>query len=135
MINHPVQGSAATVFKAAGNRLYRLYPRYDAHLIVPMHDAFVFEAPIGRLQEVADLTERVMCDTLQEYFPELQPKAEPNISHPECWNKDGVVDALGVFIRKVDEMMGTLEVGSGQGSVAGVQPQVQKLSRILEVVT
>ena len=53
MLNHPVQGSAATVFKAAGNRLYRLYPKYGAHLIIPMHDAFVFEAPIDRLQEVA----------------------------------------------------------------------------------
>jgi DNA polymerase-1 len=39
MKNHLVQGSAATVFKVAGNRLDRLYRRYDAWLLVPLHDA------------------------------------------------------------------------------------------------
>ena len=35
LTNHPVQGSAAVVFKAAGNRLDKLYPQYDARIIVP----------------------------------------------------------------------------------------------------
>ena len=47
LTNHPVQGSAAVVFKAAGNRLDRLYRQHDAWLVVPLHDAFVFEAPLG----------------------------------------------------------------------------------------
>ena len=46
MTNHPVQGSAAVVFKAAGNRLDRLYRACGARLVVPLHDAFVFEAPM-----------------------------------------------------------------------------------------
>ena len=94
MTNHPVQGSAAVVFKAAGNRLSRLYRRYEARIIVPFHDAYIFEAPSERLQEVANLTERVMCDTVQEYFPCLIPRVEVNISRPDCWNKDGKADAF-----------------------------------------
>ena len=69
LINHPVQGSAAVVFKTAGNRLDRLYQQYDARIIIPVHDAFIFEAPLNELDTVANLTAKVMCDTLQEYFP------------------------------------------------------------------
>jgi DNA polymerase-1 len=92
--NHPVQGSAAVLFKVAGNRLDKMYQRYHARLIIPLHDAFIFEAPIESLQEVAKMTERVMCEVVQEYFPELRPRAEINSSHPECWNKDGDVEAF-----------------------------------------
>ena len=48
LTNHPVQGSAAVVFKAAGNRLDKLYQQYDARIILPLHDAFIFEAPLKR---------------------------------------------------------------------------------------
>jgi DNA polymerase-1 len=94
MTNHPVQGSAADVFKAAGNRLDKLYPKYDAKLIVPMHDAFVFEAPLDVLGEVTTLTERVMVETVQEFFPALRPKVEVNVRQPQCWNKDGHADSI-----------------------------------------
>jgi DNA polymerase-1 len=94
MTNHPVQGSAAVVFKVAGNRLDKLYHRYGARLIIPMHDAFVFEAPLNVLDEVASLTERTMCDAVQESFPQLRPQVEVNTQHPECWNKDGHADAV-----------------------------------------
>jgi DNA polymerase I len=94
MKNHPVQGSAATVFKVAGNRLDRLYRRYDARLLVPLHDAYLFEAPREKLSEVAGLTERVLCETVQEHFPVLCPRADVNVSHPECWNKDERFDSI-----------------------------------------
>jgi DNA polymerase-1 len=98
MVNTPVQGSAAVLFKAAGNRLDRLYRRYDAWLVVPMHDAYVFEAPREVLAEVAGLTARVMCEAVAEHFPELAARAEVNISHPECWNKDGHADSVERWI-------------------------------------
>jgi DNA polymerase-1 len=98
MVNHPVQGSAADLFKAAGNRLDRLYQRHDAWLIVPVHDAFVFEAPREALGQVAELTERVMVETVQEFFPDLQPKAEVNILQPSCWNKDARADSLELWM-------------------------------------
>lgn len=80
------------VFKHAGNRLDRLYQAYGAKIIVPFHDAFVFEAPIVHFDVVAELTRRAMIEAVQEYFPQLMPHAEVNISHPECWNKDGQAD-------------------------------------------
>jgi len=92
--NHPVQGSAADVFKAAGIRLDKLYQQYAARLIIPVHDAFVFEAPIEHLLMVAQLTARVMCEAVQERFPQLRPQCEINIDHSECWNKDGMALAL-----------------------------------------
>jgi len=100
--NHPIQGSAAVIFKVAGNRLAKLYERYDAHLIIPLHDSFVFEAPLNHLKVVAELTERVMCEAVQEYFPMLKPKAEINISNPDCWNK-GDLDPLGKWLAKILE--------------------------------
>jgi DNA polymerase-1 len=94
MANFPVQGAAAAVFKDAGNRLDRLFRRHDAFIIVPFHDAFVFEAPREAFEEVKELTARVMCQTLEEHFPVLRPRVEINAIQPECWNKDGRADAL-----------------------------------------
>lgn len=94
MKNYPVQASAGVVFKAAGNRLHRLYQGYDAKIIIPLHDAFIVEAPLETLKEVAELTAQVMCRTLQEFFPALRPKTTINMSQPQCWNKDGEVDGL-----------------------------------------
>jgi DNA polymerase I len=94
LTNQPVQGSGAVVFKAAGNRLDKLYRRYDAWLIIPMHDAFVFEAPLSVLVEVAELTQRVMCETVCDYFPVLKPQVEVNVADSSCWNKDGRSDSL-----------------------------------------
>ena len=98
LTNHPVQGTAAALFKRAGVRLDRLYREHDAKLIVPLHDAFVFEAPLGALDAVAELTRRVLCEAVQEEFPQLRPRAEVNVSRPGCWNKDGKADALAAWI-------------------------------------
>jgi DNA polymerase-1 len=99
--NHPIQGSAAVIFKAAGNRLHQLYKGYDAHIIVPLHDSFVFEAPLTNFATVADLTQRVMCEAIQEYFPALKPRAEVNIINPGCWNKDGKTDRLEQWLESL----------------------------------
>jgi DNA polymerase I len=109
LTNNPVQGSAAVVFKAAGNRLDKLYRQYDARIIIPVHDAFIFEAPLEQLEFVADLTARVMCETLQEYFPVLRPQAEVNISRPDCWNKDGNGDELEKWIGRLNDLMNDQE--------------------------
>ena len=111
LINHPVQGSAAVVFKAAGNRLDRLYQQYDARIIIPVHDAFIFEAPLNELSTVANLTSRIMCEVLQEYFPALRPQVEVNISRPDCWNKDGDGDELERWISSLNELIEGQEMG------------------------
>jgi DNA polymerase-1 len=112
LTNHPVQGSAAVVFKAAGNRLDKLYRQYDARIIIPLHDAFIFEAPLGDLATVAALTSRVMCDTLQEYFPVLRPQVEVNISRSDCWNKDGDGEELERWITSLNELMNSQKTGN-----------------------
>jgi DNA polymerase-1 len=96
--NCPVQGSAGVVFKAAGNRLYRRYQYYGARLVLPMHDAFIFEAPKKHLRTVAKITAEVMRSTVQEYFPVLDPQVEINIDHPHCWNKDGKYRSLQLWM-------------------------------------
>jgi DNA polymerase-1 len=98
MRNTPVQGSASIVFKVAGNRLYRRFQHYQARMILPMHDAYVFEARLSHLQAVAAITEQVFKSSVQEYFPMLDPQVEVNIDHPECWNKDGHADSLRRWI-------------------------------------
>ncbi len=57
--------------------------------MIPVHDSFVFEASLEHLEEVAELTGKVMRETLANYFPVLKPRVDINIAHPHCWNKDG----------------------------------------------
>jgi DNA polymerase-1 len=90
----------------AGNRLDKLYQQHDARIIIPLHDSFVFEAPLAELEAVAQITSRTMCDTLQEFFPALQPRVEVNISRPHCWNKAGETEALEQWI----EMPAQIEI-------------------------
>jgi DNA polymerase I len=105
--NHPVQGTAAALFKLACIRLMPLYRQYDAKLILPVHDAVVFECPLSVLKDVAELTRQVLCAAVQEFFPQLRPRAEININHPECWNKDGQANALESWFIKAERLLGT----------------------------
>jgi DNA polymerase I len=106
--NHPVQASAADVFKIACIRLDRLYPRYGAKLILPVHDAILFECPMPVLTAVAELTRSVLCQAVEEVFPQLHPRAEVNISRPECWNKDGNANALDEWLAKATASGGAI---------------------------
>lgn len=98
MANFPVQGSAAVVFKVAGNRLDNLYRRHDARLVIPMHDSFVFEAPTDSVEQVAWLTVDVFCATVQEFFPVLKSKAVLIVDFPHCWNKDNHANSLELWM-------------------------------------
>jgi DNA polymerase-1 len=103
MKNHPVQGTAAALFKIACIRLLPLYRQYNAKLILLVHDAAVFECPLMAITDVAELTRRHLCEAVQEFFPKLRPRAAINIEHPECWNKEGQADALENWLAKVDD--------------------------------
>lgn len=99
-MNAPIQGSAAAVFKAAGNRLDKVYQKYGARLLIPLHDSYVFEAPLDCLSEVAELTRIIMCETVSEFFPSILARAEVNIAHPQSWNKDGLFNAANLWIEE-----------------------------------
>ena len=98
MVNMPIQGTAAALFKMAGNRLYQLYKRYDAKLIVALHDAFIFEAPLDKLDEVAALTSQVMIQVIQEKYPQLNIRTDINITSPNSWNKEGNTNSIDVWL-------------------------------------
>ncbi|WP_299661906.1 DNA polymerase [uncultured Psychromonas sp.] len=101
MVNMPVQGTAAAIFKVAGNRLYQLYKAYDARLILAVHDAFIFEAPLELMDTVAELTElteQIMIQAVQEYYPQIKPRVDLNYSHPECWTKDSDAESVERWI-------------------------------------
>jgi hypothetical protein len=69
-----------------------------ARFVVPLHDAFVFEAPLEELEEVADLTEQAMSDAVRTRFTELCPRVSVNMTEPSCWNKDGRADSVERWI-------------------------------------
>lgn len=98
MINMPVQGTAAAIFKVAGNRLYQLYKPYNTKLILAMHDAFIYEAPLEHMEEVGKLTTNVMMQAVIEYFPQLKPRIDLNDSQPQCWTKDGDAESIERWI-------------------------------------
>jgi DNA polymerase-1 len=98
MRNVAVQGAAAVAFKLAGNRLWRRYQHHGARMILPMHDAIVFETPRASLGQVAKITAEVLRGAVQEYFPVLDPQVEINIGHPDCWNKDGKWRSLALWM-------------------------------------
>jgi DNA polymerase-1 len=98
LANTPVQGACSAVFKAAGARLYRRYWHYGARLLLPMHDAFVFEAPLNQLGEVARVTAEELRGAVQAEFPGLRPRVEVNVEHPRCWNKDGKWRSLALWM-------------------------------------
>ena len=98
LVNTPVQGSAGNVFKDAGNRLDRRLKYSDARLIMPLHDSFIFEAPLEEMSRVAKVVAEVMRSTVQEHFPQLDPRTDINIDHPSCWNKDGAKRSLRLWM-------------------------------------
>ncbi|OCH13154.1 DNA polymerase I [Aliivibrio sp. 1S165] len=100
MVNMPIQGTAAALFKMAGNRLYQLYKRYDAKLIVALHDAFIFEAPLDKLDDVAALTSQVMIQAIQEKYPLLNIRTDINITSPNSWNKDGNANCIDEWLNR-----------------------------------
>jgi DNA polymerase I len=82
MTDHPVPGTACVVFKVAGNRLDQFCRRHQARMLIALHDAYIYEAPLENLREVGELTRRVMTEVVEEYFPALRPRAEINDQYP-----------------------------------------------------
>jgi DNA polymerase-1 len=96
--NYPVQASGAIVFKSAGVRLFEAYKPFQARLLVPMHDAFVFEAPMAHLAEVSQLTCEIMIAEMKRYFPQLEPRVNLNCARPDRWVKEGCENALEEYL-------------------------------------
>lgn len=101
MRNMPIQGSAADLFKTCVIKLSQEYKKYDAQLVIQVHDSVVFTAPTEVFSEVAAVTKRIMQEEVEKMFPGLKGKSESNLKAPHCWNKDGKADSIEVFTQGV----------------------------------
>lgn len=104
--NHPVQGTGAVLFKDAGNKLIPVLDELGARVIIPLHDSFIIETPLEYVGRVSEETARIMKGAVSSAFPQLKPQVDINNMHPECWNKDGNIDA---FEQWITEISGTIE--------------------------
>lgn len=69
-VNHPIQGTAADIIKIAMIRLHdALMARYQARLILQVHDELLLEAPEEELDEVVALTVEVMANAVKLDVP------------------------------------------------------------------
>lgn len=70
-INAPIQGTAADIMKQAMIDLHRqLRERpYQSRLLLQVHDELVLEAPQAEVEEIAQLTRRVMSDAFDLRVP------------------------------------------------------------------
>jgi DNA polymerase-1 len=61
-INHPVQGSAADIIKIAMIGIHQAFKRrkYQARLLLQVHDELVLEAPDDEAADVAQLVKKIM---------------------------------------------------------------------------
>ena len=98
LMNTPIQGSAASVFKQAAVRLDEAFRGTSTWLILPVHDSILFECDEDELEESTHIAAEVMRCTLHAIYPVLDAKVDVNRSAPHCWNKDGDAESLRRFL-------------------------------------
>ena len=98
LINTPVQGAAAVTFRHAVNLLDAHFRGTSTKLVLPIHDAVLFECDEGDVEAVGREATQIMIDAVTAYFPELQPRVDINDHDPSCWNKDGRSGSLQEFM-------------------------------------
>jgi len=98
LINTPVQAGAGVVFREAVVRLYHHFRGSATKLILPVHDAVVFECNIEDITAVGREAGQIMIDTVRKYYAALWPRVDINDTVPSCWNKDGRSDSLDRFL-------------------------------------
>jgi DNA polymerase-1 len=65
-VNHPIQGTAADIIKLAMIRLHEeLSAKYQARLVLQVHDELLLEVPEAELDEVMPLVIDTMCDAIE----------------------------------------------------------------------
>ncbi|RCJ39718.1 DNA polymerase I [Nostoc minutum NIES-26] len=67
--NAPIQGSSADIIKIAMVRLHEVLQKYQAHLLLQVHDELVFEVPPDEWEELKPQIKSVMEDAVQLSVP------------------------------------------------------------------
>jgi DNA polymerase-1 len=79
--NSRFQGLGADAMKAAGWRIARACyvdtssPLFGCRIVNFVHDEFILEAPLHRVHEAGQELSRIIRTTLQEWLPDMDPKA------------------------------------------------------------
>lgn len=69
-VNHPIQGTAAEIIKIAMIRLHEKMPaRYQAQMLLQVHDELLFELPTDEVEPVQALVKEVMSTAYQLDVP------------------------------------------------------------------
>ena len=75
-VNHPIQGTAADIIKIAMIRLHeQLKERYQARMVLQVHDELLLELPREEVEAVRPLVMETMCDAFELDAP-LRVEAE-----------------------------------------------------------
>ncbi len=98
LINTPVQGAAAVAFRHSANLLDAHFCGTSTKLVLPIHDAVLFECDEGDVKSVGNEAAQIMIDAVRSYYPELQPRVDINDHDSSCWNKDGRSGSLQEFM-------------------------------------
>ena len=84
--NFPVQGTGADALKLAMVRLHREMAGTDAHILLPVHDAILVQAPRKSAQALKDLVRKAMCDAFHEILGPDFP-VTVDINRSERWGQ------------------------------------------------
>jgi DNA polymerase I-like protein with 3'-5' exonuclease and polymerase domains len=85
IINQPVQGSAADMFKLAMVSLFKELGPYDAYIHILVHDEIVVEVKKSQAEYVRNIVQHVMETAGAELCPDVSMPAEAKIT--ERWSK------------------------------------------------
>ena len=74
--NHPIQSSAAVIFKRALAKVDREYLGTDVWVLLPRHDSTLIECPASEEKRVIKRVKRLMIDAVKEVFPQMRARVE-----------------------------------------------------------
>jgi DNA polymerase-1 len=83
MRNHPIQGGAAGIFKAALLRIDGYFRGTPTQLLLPRHDSILLLTPQGTEAEVVAACKAIMIGAVREKYPRLGPRVDEKAG--TCW--------------------------------------------------
>lgn len=85
LVNHPIQGSAADILKLSLGELHEALRGTGAKLIGTVHDEILIECPLDTATQAAQILERVMVETGEQYLYPIPVEVEIKIA--KSWAK------------------------------------------------
>jgi DNA polymerase-1 len=93
--NAPIQAGAGIIFRMASVLAGPRLSAIGARLILPIHDAYVCEVPVGLRERAITILARAMeVASLVFFRGRLRLDVDVNDDDVRCWNKDGNGDSL-----------------------------------------